>query len=293
MDIGLFTPLVGPQVGPSHVAALAVAVEERGYRSVWLGEHVVLFDDYVSRYPYREDGRIPTVGVTDGLLEPLSTLAFIAAHTSRLRLGTGLVILPQRNPVILAKELSNIDWLSSGRLAVGVGLGWLREEYDALAATWEGRADRFRDYVEVMKSLWTDELSAVDASSYVLPASRMFPKPVQRPHPPVIIGGDSDAALRRVAEIGDGWYGFAMTPDVLSERLRRLDEMLTEAGRTRDEIEVVLCPYLTRTTSEDAAAYAELGVTELVYTLFARDEDEVHRRLDVLAKRGLSPDGQT
>lgn len=289
MDTGLFTPLVGPHTGPDFVAALGRGAEARGYRTVWLGEHVVLFDDYTSRYPYRDDGRMPSVGPDEGLLEPLTTLAFLAASTTDLRLGTGLVILPQRNPVVVAKELSNLDWLSGGRLQVGVGLGWLREEYQALGAVWAGRADRCRDYVEVMKRLWTDDLSQFSGRHYELPPSRLFPKPVQRPHPPIVFGGDSDAALRRVAEIGDGWYAFAMSPAVLEERLGTLDELLAANGRDRRDLQIVLCPYLSRTTPDDVAAYRELGVTELVHTLFARDLEELERRFDVLSERGLAP----
>lgn len=289
MDVGLFAPLVGPHTGPDYVAALGQGAEERHYRAVWLGEHVVLFDDYRSRYPYRPDGRMPSVGPDEGLLEPLTTLAFLASATTSLGLGTGLVILPQRNPVVLAKELSNVDWLSKGRLRIGIGLGWLREEYQALGVPWQGRAARCDDYVEVMRRLWADDVSQLSSPSFELPPARMFPKPVQRPHPPIIVGGDSDAALRRVAAVGDGWYAFAMTPAALEERLARLDELLAEVGRDRRGLHVVLCPYLLHTTPDDVEAYRELGVTELVHTLFARDADELERRFDVLADRGLAP----
>jgi len=289
MDIGLFTPLVGPAADARYVATLGRMVEERGYTSVWLGEHVVLFDDYRSRYPYTDDGKMPAVGPTDGLLEPVTTLAYLAAVTTALRLGTGLVILPQRHPVVLAKELSNVDWLSGGRLRVGVGLGWQREEYEALMVPWEGRGVRTDEYIEVLRRLWVDDVSAFSGATYELPPSRLFPKPVQRPHPPIVIGGDSDAALRRVAAHGDGWYAFAMSPEQLAPRLAVLDRYLAEAGRRRDELLVVLCPYMRRTSRDDLDAYQQLGVDELVHTCFAADVDGLQRRLDVLDRHGLAP----
>jgi probable F420-dependent oxidoreductase len=289
VDVGLFAPLIGPDVGPELVAELGRLAEERGYASVWLGEHVVLVDDYSSTYPYTPDGKMPAVGAEEGLLEPITTLAYLAASTTTLQLGTGVLILPQRNPVVVAKELANVDFLSNGRLRVGVGLGWLREEFAALDAPWDKRADRCRDYVQVMKRLWTDDVAEWDGTFYRLPPARLFPKPTRRPHPPIVFGGESDAALRRVADLGDGWYAFSMLPAQLEPRLRRLDELLAERGRSRADIDIVVCPYQSRVGPDDIDAYAALGVDEVVHMVFARDTDRLRRRFDSLAEHGLAP----
>jgi probable F420-dependent oxidoreductase len=127
-------------------------------------------------------------------------LAFLAAHTARVRLGTGICLVPQRNPVYTAKEVATVDWLSGGRFDFGVGVGWLAEEFRALDVAFERRGDRCREYLDVMRRLWCDSVSAFAGSFYDLPASRQYPKPVQQPHPPICFGGESDAAMRRVAD---------------------------------------------------------------------------------------------
>jgi alkanesulfonate monooxygenase SsuD/methylene tetrahydromethanopterin reductase-like flavin-dependent oxidoreductase (luciferase family) len=152
MQIGLFAPAVSPPGTPEYLHALATTAEERGFHSLWVAEHVVLFDEYVSRYPYAADGRIPAGGET-GFLDPFDALAFLAAHTSRVRLGTGICLVPQRNPVYTAKQVTTVDWLSRGRFDFGVGIGWLAEEFRALGVPFERRAERNREYLEMMRRL--------------------------------------------------------------------------------------------------------------------------------------------
>ena len=164
-----------------------------------------------SSYPYAEDGRIPAPPGS-GLLEPLNTLSFLAAHTTSVRLGTAMVLLPQRNPVYTAKEVSTLDWLSNGRVDFGIGVGWLKEEFDAVNVPWPQRGRRTDEYLEVLTTLWCDETSAYEGEFYSLDPCSMFPKPVQRPHPPIHIGGESHAALARVARAGQGWHTFNRRP---------------------------------------------------------------------------------
>jgi len=149
MKIGLFAPAVYPAGTPEYLRTLGTAAEERGFHSLWMAEHVVLFDDYASRYPYAADGRIPASGES-GFLDPFDALSFLAAHTTRIRLGTGICLVPQRNPVYTAKEVATVDWLSGGRFDFGVGVGWLAEEFRALDVPFERRGDRCREYLEVM-----------------------------------------------------------------------------------------------------------------------------------------------
>ncbi len=282
MKIGIFLPLAGPTATPDCAATLAVEAEGHGFDSLWFAEHVVLFDEYGSRYPYAADGRIP-VGGEAGFLDPVGALCFLAGKTSRIRLGTGICLVPQRNPVYTAKEIATADVLSGGRVDFGVGVGWLAEEFRAVATPFERRGSRTRSYLEVMRRLWCDEVSEFKDEFYELPACRQYPKPVQRPHPPIHFGGESDAALRRVADIGQGWYGFNLEPPELTERLARLDELLAERGRARSDVLVSLSPYLKGCDEDKLAAYAEAGADQVILTVFATDESSVRRTLEDLA----------
>lgn len=153
MHIGLFAPMASPFATPEFVSALGVAADERGFHSIWVGEHAVLFDEYGSRYPYADDGKI-AIPNESGLLDPFAALSFLAGVTRQVRLGTGVCLVPQRNPVYTAKEVASLDWLSGGRFDFGVGIGWLEEEFRALAVPFARRAARTRAYLEVMRRLW-------------------------------------------------------------------------------------------------------------------------------------------
>ena len=222
-------PLVAPLATPEFVATLGREAEAQGFDSLWLAEHVVLFDEHASRYPYAADGRFPANGES-GFLDPFGALGFLAGVTSRIRLGTGICLVPQRNPVYVAKEVATADWLSGGRVDFGVGVGWLAEEFEAVEAPFAERGLRCRSYLAVCKRLWRDPVSAYEDRFYRLPACRAYPKPVQQPHPPIHFGGESDAALERVADLGQGWYGFSLDPEAFAERVRRLDALLARAG---------------------------------------------------------------
>src|SRR3954453_3874933 len=192
MKIGAFVPLGTANVNPEFMTTVGPALEERGFESVWVAEHVVMFDDYESKYPYAETGRFPAGGDV-GLLEPMTALAAIATTTTTLRLGTGICLVSQRNPVYTAKQVADVDVLSGGRVDFGVGIGWLREEFDALNVPFERREQRAAGHLEVMKRLWTGETASYAGDLYTLPPSRLYPKPVQQPHPPIHVGGESDA----------------------------------------------------------------------------------------------------
>ena len=281
MRIDLWVPTASPFSTPELLAAIGAEAEQRGIGTIWVGEHVVLFEEYASSYPYAEDGRIPAPAGT-GLLEPLNTLSFLAAHTTTVRLGTAMVLLPQRNPVYTAKEVSTLDWLSNGRVDLGVGVGWLAEEFDAVNVPWPHRGRRTDEYLEVLTTLWCDETSAYEGEFYSLNPCSMFPKPVQKPHPPIHIGGESGAALARVARAGQGWHTFNRTPDQLAEPLGRLDGLLAEHGRSRNEVTVTVCPYFQPLDADIAERYAEAGADAVAALLLPFGVDEVARSLDSL-----------
>ena len=198
MKVGVFPPFANPLCTPEHIAAVGRAVDERGFSSLWVAEHVVLFDEYASQYPYLESGRFPARPDV-GLIEPFAAMSFLAAVTTNVRLGTGVLLVPQRNPVYTAKSVTTIDWLSNGRVDLGIGVGWLAEEFAALGVPFDRRGERCDEYLAVMRSLWLDEVSSFKGEFYDLPPARQFPKPVQQPHPPIHVGGESNAALRRAA----------------------------------------------------------------------------------------------
>ena len=175
MRIDLWVPTANPFTTPELLALIGEEAEQRGVGTIWVGEHVVLFDEYGSAYPYAQDGRIPVPPGT-GLLEPLSTLSFLAAHTTTVRLGTAMVLLPQRNPVYTAKEVSTLDWLSNGRVDFGIGVGWLKEEFEAVNVSWPNRGRRTDEYIEVLRSLWCDETSAYEGEFYSLNPCAMYPQ---------------------------------------------------------------------------------------------------------------------
>ena len=282
MKLGAVVPIAMGNADPDFLSALGPGLEERGFESVWIPEHVVLFDEYESAYPYMPDGKMP-IPAEAGLIDPFPALSFLAACTSELRLGTGVCIVGQRNPLYTAKYVADVDVLSGGRVEFGVGLGWLREEYEALDVPWEGRGRRTDEYLQVMRSLWTDDVSSHEGPLYELPPSRMYPKPIQRPHPPIHVGGDSDAALRRVAAHGQGWFGMGHTPDGLGERLEALEAALEKEGRSRADVEVSISPPPGACDAEMARAFDQLGVDRLILALFAPGVEAMMAAIDQTA----------
>jgi probable F420-dependent oxidoreductase len=288
VKVGLFLPFGSANADPQLLETAGREIEARGFESIWVAEHVVLFDDYDSRYPYAPDGRFPAGGDA-GLLEPFTALTYLAAVTERVRLGTGICLVPQRNPVYTAKQVVDLDALSGGRVDFGVGVGWLREEFEALQVPFERRGDRTREHIEVMKSLWCDEVSEYHGDLYDMRPCRMYPKPVQQPHPPIHVGGESDAALRRVVDFGQGWYSFNRAPDDLDAPLRRLDDLLAERGRARDDLMLSVCPYLQPVVSGMIDGYREHGVERVIGLCLAFDRDTLLASLDQLVADLLEP----
>jgi probable F420-dependent oxidoreductase len=276
----VFAALAAPYVTTDGLVALGQEAEARGVESLWLAEHVVLFDDYEPEYPYDDNGRLPATA-DSGILEPLSTLAFLAGQTSTVRLGTGILLLPQRNPVYTAKEVANIDWLSGGRFDLGIGVGWCKEEFDAVDVSWPNRGKRTDEYIEVMRSLWTDDATSYSGEFYEVDKARMYPKPAQE-RLPIHIGGESDAAIRRAARLGDGWYTFNRLPDAVPAALARLDDELAVNDRSRAEVQLSVCPYMHPLTPEMVDQYGEAGVDRVIGMVFGASADDFKAGLEAL-----------
>ena len=287
MKLGVLVPL-NLYSTPDLIRTFGTTAEALGFASLWIGEHVVITDNYEANYPVSEDGQMPMERVEDNVeLDIFTSLAYLAALTSRIRLGTGICVLPQRNPVYTAKEAANVDWLSNGRLLFGVGLGWMAEEFKVVGAPFAQRGARTRSYIEVIKRLWCERMSEYHDDFYDLPPCRFYPKPVQRPHPPIILAGNSKPNFRRVAEQGQGWFAIGANPEQLAPQLEGLEAALAAAGRPREEISVYVCPFDHDYDHEMIRQYHELGVDELVLLHYAKSSAEVETLLQNLAAEHL------
>lgn len=289
VQIDVFVPIGAANASPGFLRRLGPAIEERGFGAVWVPEHVVLFDDYDSEYPYDPSGKFPGAG-DSGLLEPLTALTYLAAVTDRIRLGTAICLVPQRNPVYTAKQVADLDVLSNGRVDFGIGVGWLREEFEALNVPFDQRGRRTNEYLSVMRSLWIDETSSYDGDLFQLPPTRCYPKPVQSPVP-VHVGGESSAAMRRAAKYGQGWFSFNRGPDEFDEVVPALDAALADVGRARtdDDFTFTVCPYLRSLPASDLEAYAAHGVDRLIAMGMIFTEDTIESTLDDLVRTVLEP----
>jgi probable F420-dependent oxidoreductase len=243
---------------PDALARVARAAEDAGFESVWTGEHVVLPDPQVAPSPMPPEGR---------MLDPAVALTWAAGHTERLKLGTGIIILPQRNPLVLAKELASVDVLSRGRVLFGVGVGYLKPEFDALGIPMDDRGNRTTEYIEAMRAIWGGDRAQYSGRYVNFSGVSANPKPVQPGGPPVIMGGHTAAAHRRAVTHAQGWYGFALDVDATATNI----EGLRRAGDRYDrpdwlgDLEVTVTPR-GRVDADTVARFAELGVDRLVLT---------------------------
>ena len=261
MRIGLHALGIGTGAWPEVIRAVAIAAEAAGFATLWSGEHVVMVDEPASRYPYSPDGQIAVPAAADWL-DPLLGLSYTAAVTSRIELATGVLLLPEHNPVLAAKQAATLDVLSGGRLTLGVGIGWSAEEFAALGIEFRRRGPRTAEYVAAMRALWADDVASFSGEFVRFDAVRVNPKPVRARRIPVVVGGNSDAALKRVAAFGDGWYGFNLTVDAALERAAALAGHCRQQGRSLDELTVAVA--LTDASPAALPELAQAGVTEVV-----------------------------
>jgi probable F420-dependent oxidoreductase len=241
MRVGAFIMPQDHLSDPDGLAQFGRAAEVMGLAAIWMGEHVVWFDQYDSPWPYSPDGTFSPDPQREHL-EIFEALAFLAAVTERIRLGTGITLVPQRNPVYTAKSVMSVDVLSKGRFDFGVGIGWNRAEFDATAMPWAERGARTDDYLQVMRSLWTEDPSHFSGRFYDLAPCHLHPKPVQQPHPPIHVSGHSPGALRRAAALGQGWYGWWTTPEETAAIVADLAHRRASSGRARESFQVTVTP---------------------------------------------------
>ena len=289
MKIGYFAVGIGATVDPELLRSVAMAAERLGFATLWAPEHVVLVEEYASKYPY-SNGQFP--GPPDiPIADPFTTLAYAAACTSTIRLGTGICLVPEHNPLVLAKTVATVDRLSGGRFILGVGVGWLAEEFAALGIPFERRGARTREYIEIMRRLWTEPASSHVGEFVNFSGVLSYPKPAQTAGVPVWFGGESEAALRRVAAYGDGWLGFNVAPADAASKIRRIEELLAANGRSRSDVTLAVSPYTQPIAPDDLKRYRDAGADEVALLIRGRPETEhdIISRLEQMARDFVEP----
>ena len=276
MKIGFFGINVGVMGDVDAMVTVAKAVEDAGLDSVWTGEHVVLPDPRVPPSP--SEPQTP-------FLDPIVALGHIAAHTSRIGLGTGIIILPQRNPVVLAKELATLDVVSKGRLIFGIGAGYLEPEFRAIGAPFEDRGAATDEWIEVLQALWTMPKPAYSGKYFSFEAIDAQPRPVQQPHPPIVVGGMSKLAAKRAVRYGNGWYGFATDVDTTKRCIGWIDEYVRRGERPEQlgPLEISVTPPF-RLDADGVKAYEDIGVHRLMPATGGATAEDVLRVVEKLAQ---------
>ena len=284
MEFGIIFANTGTYTEAEGARVIASAAEEAGLDSLWTVEHVVVPSGYESPYPYSKSGKMP--GPEESPIpDPLIWLTYVAAVTTRLKLGTGILILPQRNPVVTAKEVATLDRLSGGRVLLGVGVGWLEEEFDALGVPFEGRGARLDEYVAALRALWTEDKATFQGDFVSFTDCILRPQPVDGTVP-IHIGGHTQRAARRAGELGDGFFPGVGDPAKLEGLLATMRSSAETAGRDPDAIEVTAGGVLD---PDGVKRFADLGVHRVVIPPLAYDEEGLRRQLgtfaeDVIAK---------
>ena len=237
MQFGLGVPNLSP-IDPQHtILCLAQEAQALAFDSLWVSDHVFIPYELAPNYPYSTTGQLG-LNATDHILDPLTTLAFLAGSVQTPRLGISVLIMPYRNPIVTAKMLVTLDVFSGGRVILGAGVGWMPEEFAALQASYADRGRVTDEYIQVFRELCTAEKPRFEGQHYRLANIGFYPKPVQKPHPPIWVGGYSQAALRRAARLGDGWHPSNIDPATLAQKLAIVRRLCAEAGRDPERLTV-------------------------------------------------------
>lgn len=303
LTIGCTLPTNGPAADPSALGALAKAAEYLGFDSIWVSDHVVVPERISSSYPYSTDGQFPT-SATQPYLDPLAVLCFIAGTTRRVRLGTHVLVLPYRHPLVTAKLVGTLDNLSGGRVDLGIGVGWMREEFEALdSPSYERRGAVTDEQVRVLKAVWTEDVASFEGEFYRFDRLGAHPHPVQKPHPPIWVGGHTPPALRRTARLADGWLPIGarppadLPPHEIAAALEVIRAEAEKAGRNPSSLRVCFSTRVDLNGTEqrpftgntdkivaDFAAYQAIGVHEFVVSLGPGTPAEYERRMREFAE---------
>ena len=281
MRIGITVPLPAYYV---DVAPIASKAEELGFESLWCAEHPIVPVHSDSRFPGSDDGVIPES--YSHFVDPFVALARASGVTKDLLLGTGITLVPERNPLLLAKEISTLDLFSGGRFLFGIGTGWLREETEIMGGDFDHRWTQAEEAVEVMKKLWTQKEASHEGRYYNFPPVKSYPKPMQKPHPPVLLGGMAPNVLRRIVRYADGWLPNRISPEDLIEKRAELDRRAEAAGR--DPASLTISVHGQPDNRELVQTYLDSGAHRVIIrTQPTKSESELMGQLEDIARKLL------
>ena len=299
LDVGIY----GLLADPATIATLARHAEDTGFESIWLADHVAFPVTFKSEYPYSAKGDFP-LKLDNPLLEPVATMGVLVGATKRVKIGTAVLVMPYRNPLLLARMLVTLDQFSGGRIILGAGVGWLEEEFEVLSSyDFKKRGKVTDEYIEIFKAISAGGEVGFQGETYSFAPVYSSPGSVQRPHPPVLIGGLADAALRRVAKHGNGWLAVTASPEKLTERLATLRRMMTDAGRKFEDLSLTYKVFLDIGTAkrsrfdarepgtgsveeitDDLRKMFALGFTRIIVRYRGASADEMRRQIDRFAE---------
>ena len=275
--------LMFPTQHPVDVAVVARQAEALGFASLWVGEHPIMPVHSASPFPGSPDGRIPDS--YSWFLDPFVALARASAVTTKLRLGTGITLIPERNPLLLAKEVATLDYFSKGRFLFGIGAGWNKEETEIMGGNFAHRWTQTREAIEAMKALWAHEAAEYHGTYYDFPLERSFPRPVQQPHPPIFLGGVAQQVFKRIVAYGNGWMPTRSTPELIRQGRAVLNELAVEVGR--DPTSITVMAYIAPAERPVLEALAEAGADAAVVRLEGESEAAALAQLEQLAQQVL------
>ncbi len=299
MKFGMSIIVRGDPAGAATFDAMAAKAEEIGLDTLWASDHLIMPALRVSRYPGRADGQLPDAW-KQTYYQPFSVLNYLAGRTTSVRLGTSVLILAMRNPIEIAAQVAELDQLSGGRVDLGIGVGWYREEFEALGRSFERRGAYANEGLAILKALWTETEASFTGEFFQFTETRMGPKPIQRPHPPIYIGGNSPAAIRRTARFGDAWHPYKLTPAALAELRPSLETALAEQGRSASGFPIAPKTALIFQDEPPAPGqeptvgrpvdiidalrrYQDAGATEVVFDIVPETLDQALETLDRFA----------
>jgi probable F420-dependent oxidoreductase len=283
MKFGLRLPGAGPYARPEAITAFAQKAEELGFDSLWMTEHIALPVQLETKYPYREDGKFFWPPDTP-YLDCIGVLTWASACTSRIKVGSSVLIAGWHEPITTAKALATLDNLNGGRTILGVGTGWMKEQFEMLHSPFETRGRRTTEFIALMKHLWSADTIDFQGEFFQYSGFKFYPKPLSKPSIPIWSGGKSDGVLRRVAAVGDGWHPVFIAPDELEEKIALLEKYLAEVGRSIDEITISARPFSQATLDKATVQrYADLGV-ELLIADTSFEHTNLQSMIDDLSK---------
>lgn len=297
MKVGVCCEFPGEFSSGDFLKRSAQAAERVGFASYWFGDHVLLFGSYESVYPYGGvsdwgNDEPPIPDPRSPFVDPIMGMAWVAAATSTIEVGTSILILPQRNPLVLAKEIICLDEMSQGRVTLGVGVGWCKDEAEAIGVDWASRGKLTDEYIDVMRTLWTQDAAKFEGPTISFSDAYMYPRPAKG-HLPIMIGGDSGLAMKRVARAGDGWLAYSVPVEDMAGKVARLQQLTRKQGRDPDALRISKAIF-SYTTRDDLERLREAGVTEFLLfksgelsfgdaELNAQLEEAAHDFVDVVA----------